>query len=77
MPFREFLGRIRQLIPLESDGHYRSISRDLESGALRQPVQPMSDRELAHAIAEFRKSAPSTASREVLDDAFNPKRTDD
>jgi hypothetical protein len=77
MPFREFLGRIRKLIPSESDGHYTSISRDLESGALRQPVKPMSDRELAHAIAEFRKSAPSTASRGRLDDAFNPEKSND
>jgi hypothetical protein len=32
----------------------------------------MSDSELAAAIAEFRKTAPSTASRNTLGDAFNP-----
>ena len=73
MPFRIFLARIRKLLPLETDSHYKSISSDLESGALRQPVQPMTDAELAASIAEFRKTAPSEASRGKLGDAFNPK----
>lgn len=75
MPFRDFLARIRKIIPLVgADEHYKSIAADLESGALRQPVQPMSDAELGRAIAEFRKSAPSNVSREILGSSFNPKR---
>jgi hypothetical protein len=53
--------------------HYKSIAKDLESGFFRQPVQPMSDNELARAIAEFRKAIPSVATRGTLGDAFNPR----
>jgi hypothetical protein len=74
MPFRDFLLRVRKLIPLDDDEHYKSIARDLESGFFRQPVQPMSDSELASAIAEFRKAAPTAASRGALGDAFNPRK---
>jgi hypothetical protein len=74
MPYRDFLARIRSLLSSDFDAQYTSISRDLESGALRQPVQPMSDKELADAIAEFRKSAPSAASSARLARAFNPKK---
>ena len=77
MPFRNFLARIRKLLPLESDIHYASISKSMESGTLRQPVQPMSDRELAEAIAEFRKTVPSAASRKTLGIAFNPEKKRD
>jgi hypothetical protein len=75
LPFRDFLARVRKLIPLVGDDeHYSSIARNLENGSLRQPAQPMSDRELAEAIAEFRKSAPSDISRGVLGGAFNPRK---
>jgi hypothetical protein len=74
MPFRGFLARIRKLLPLDLDIHYASIAKDLQSGALRQPVQPMSDRELAAAIAEFQKTTPSAASSKTLGNAFNPKK---
>ena len=73
MPFRDFLARIRKLIPLDDSEHYKSIAKDLESGFFRQPVQPMSDNELARAIAEFRKAIPSVATRGTLGDAFNPR----
>ncbi|SFM26929.1 hypothetical protein SAMN03159423_0308 [Bradyrhizobium sp. NFR13] len=75
MPFQQFLARVRQLFPLGDDEHYCSVARDLESGALRHPVQPMSDSELAAAIAEFRKTPLSEQSRNTLRDAFNPKKS--
>lgn len=72
MPFRQFLARIRELISTDHQEHYMAISRDLEIGALRQPAQPMSDSELAAAMAEFVKHRPSDASRDALNARFNP-----
>ena len=53
------LTRIRKLIPGHKGNHYEEIVRSFGIGALRPPPTPMSDRELARAIAEFLKDAPS------------------
>ena len=52
MPISALLARIRKLIPAQDD-HYEEIVRGFGNGALRPPPSPMSDRELARAIAEF------------------------
>jgi hypothetical protein len=59
VPISALLARIRKLIPAQDD-HYEEIVRGFGSGALRPPPSPMSDRELARAIAEFLKDAPSS-----------------
>jgi hypothetical protein len=59
MPISALLARIRKLIPRQKDDHYEEIVRSFGIGALRPPPTPMSDRELARAIAEFLKDAPS------------------
>lgn len=74
MPFRQFLGRIRELISPHHSEHFAAISRDFENGALRQPAQPMSDRELADAMAEFVRVKPSDRSRDALNARFNPSK---
>ena len=62
MPIATLLARIRKLIPRRDDRHYDEIVRGFGNGALRPPAAPMSDRELAHAIADFLKDSPSTES---------------
>jgi hypothetical protein len=52
--------------------HYDAIDRDIESGALRQPAYPMTDSELAAAIAELVATTPSDTSRASLNRRFNP-----
>ena len=59
MPISALLARIRKLIPNPRNDHYEEIVRGFGNGALRTPPSPMSDRELAQAIAEFLKDAPS------------------
>lgn len=59
LPISTLLARIRKLIPNPQDDHYEEIVRGFDNGALRPPATPMSDRELAQAIAEFLKEAPS------------------
>lgn len=59
LPIPTLLARIRKLIPWRQNDHYEEIVRGFGNGALRPPPTPMSDRELAQAISEFLKDAPS------------------
>lgn len=72
MPIAALLARIRKLIPGQMDDHYDEIVRGFGVGALRPPPTPMSDRELARAIAEFLKDAPSTESVSNLGRRLDP-----
>lgn len=72
MPISALLARIRNLVPTSSDRHYDEIVRSFGIGALRPPPTPMSDRELARAIAEFLKDAPSTESVATLGRRLDP-----
>jgi len=74
MPFTAFLARIRKLIIADDSEHYAAIERGFRDGSLRQPVNPMSDAELAEAIAEFTKGHPTDGNMKILDDRFNPKK---
>ncbi|MDD1525880.1 hypothetical protein C7U92_08445 [Bradyrhizobium sp. WBOS7] len=51
------LERIRSLFTADTSEPLDSIKNAFVQGALKQPVRPMSDQELARAIREFR-SAP-------------------
>ncbi|MBR0828470.1 hypothetical protein JQ596_23310 [Bradyrhizobium manausense] len=62
MPISALLARIRKLIPTRNDDHYEEIVRGFSLGTLHPPQGPMSDRELARAIADFLKDAPSAES---------------
>ena len=66
------LGRIRRLVPKSRDQHYDEIVRNFGVGALRPPPTPMSDGELARAIAEFLKEQPSSASVATLGRRLDP-----
>jgi hypothetical protein len=66
------LARIRKLIPKRDDSHYDEIVRSFGNGALRPPAAPMSDRELADAIADFLKDSPSAKSVGSLDRRIDP-----
>ncbi|MBR1086429.1 hypothetical protein JQ621_02955 [Bradyrhizobium manausense] len=72
MPISALLARIRRLVPTTSTQHYDEIVRNFGTGALRPPPTPMSDGELAHAIAEFLKSPPSTESVATLGRRLDP-----
>ena len=72
MPISALLARIRKLIPRQKDDHYEEIVRSFGIGALRPPPTPMSDRELARAIAEFLKDAPSANSVSSLGRRLDP-----
>ena len=65
MPIAALLSRIRSIIPGRHDRHYDEIVRGFGNGALRAPATPMSDSELARAIADFlrirRRPRPSAA----------------
>lgn len=74
MPFSAILGRIRKLLLVDGAEHYAAIERSLWDGSLHPPVIPMSDAELAKAIAEFRKTPPSAGSIKTLGQHFNPKK---
>jgi hypothetical protein len=63
--------RIRKLIPKRDDSHYNEIVRSFGNGALRAPAA-MSDRELAHAIADFLKDSPSAESVGSFDRRVDP-----
>lgn len=52
------LKRIRGLFAPDASEHFDSIRDAFERATQREPVQPMSDHELARAIREFR-SAPA------------------
>ena len=74
MPFSAILGRIRKLLLVDEAEHYAAIERSLWDGSLHQPVTPMSDAELAKAIAEFTQTKPSSGSIRTLNGRFNPKK---
>lgn len=73
MPFTAFLARIRKLIAADYTEHYSAIERSFRDGSLRQPASPMSDADLAAAIAEFTKERPDPGSLNILDERFSPK----
>lgn len=60
------LARIRRLVPRSDDQHYDEIVRSFGVGTLRPPPTPMTDGELARAIAEFLKEQPSSESVATL-----------
>jgi hypothetical protein len=72
MPIAALLGRIRKIIPGGDERHYDEIVRGFGNGALRPPVTPMSDSELARAIADFLKDAPSAEAVSSLGRRFDP-----
>ena len=72
MPISVLLARIRKLIPRQNDRHCDEIVRGFGVGELRTPAAPMSDGELATAIAEFLKDAPSAEAVSSLGRRFNP-----
>ncbi|MCP3469966.1 hypothetical protein NLM33_06440 [Bradyrhizobium sp. CCGUVB1N3] len=72
MPIAALLARIRRLIPRRKDEHYEEIVRSFGVGALRPPPTPMSDGELARAIAEFLKDSPSASSVSSLGRRLDP-----
>ncbi|WFU37276.1 hypothetical protein QA640_22535 [Bradyrhizobium sp. CB82] len=72
MPISALLARIRRLIPRRQDEHYEEIVRSFGVGALRPPPTPMSDGELARAIAEFLKDPPSATSVSNLGRRLDP-----
>jgi hypothetical protein len=60
------------MIPRTKDDHYEEIVRSVGVGALRPPPTPMSDGELARAIAEFLKNSPSAETVSSLGRQFDP-----
>jgi hypothetical protein len=66
------LTRIRRLVPSTSEQHYEEIVRNFGVGTLRSPPAPMSDGELARAIAEFLKHTPSAESVATLGRRLDP-----
>ncbi|KQT29532.1 MAG: hypothetical protein ACOY3N_06815 [Bradyrhizobium sp.] len=72
MPLSALLARIRRLVPKSDDQHYEEIVRSFGVGTLRPPPTPMSDRELARAIAEFLKEQPSSKSVATLGRRLDP-----
>ena len=74
MPISALLARIRRLVPRSGagDAHYDEIVRNFGVGTLRPPPTPMSDGELARAIAEFLKEAPSSESVATLGRRIDP-----
>lgn len=72
LPLSALLARIRRLVPRSDDRHYDEIVRGFGVGTLRPPATPMSDRELAQAIAEFLKEQPSSESVATLGRRLDP-----
>lgn len=72
LPLSALLARIRKLVPRSDDRHYDEIVRNFGNGALHPPPTPMSDRELARAIAEFLKEQPSSESVATLGRRLDP-----
>lgn len=72
MPIAALLARIRQLIPRRNDEHYEEIVRGFGIGALHPPPTPMTDHELAHAIAEFLRDSPSAVTLSDLGRRLDP-----
>lgn len=59
-------------LPGSGDRHYDEIVRSFGVGALRPPPTPMSDGELARAIAEFLREQPSSESVATLGRRLDP-----
>src|SRR4051794_7776552 len=72
VPISRLLARIRRLVPRSGDQHYYEIVRSFGVGTLRPPPTPMSDGELARAIAEFLKEHPSSESVGALGRRLDP-----
>lgn len=72
LPLSALLARIRRLVPKSRDQHYDEIVRNFSVGTLRPPATPMSDAELARAIAEFLKEQPSSSSVASLGRRLDP-----
>ncbi|QPF95244.1 hypothetical protein IC761_18825 [Bradyrhizobium commune] len=72
MPIPALLARIRRLVPKSNERHYDEIVRNFSVGALRPPPSPMSDGELACAIADFLKQAPSSETVAALGRRLDP-----
>ncbi len=72
LPIAALLAHIRKLIPQKNDRHYVEIVRGFGVGELRTPATPMSDGELARAIADFIKDTPSAEAVSSLGRRFNP-----
>nr|WP_249806629.1 hypothetical protein [Bradyrhizobium sp. 62] len=72
VPISRLLARIRRLVPRSGDQHYDEIVRSFGVGTLRPPPTPMSDGELARAIAEFLKEQPSSESVGALGRRLDP-----
>lgn len=72
MPISALLARIRKLIPAGNNDHYEEIVRGFGLGTLHPPQGPMSDKELARAIADFLKDAPSPESVGTLGRRLDP-----
>lgn len=72
MPISALLARIRRLVPRTNAQHYDEIVRSFGVGALRPPPTPMSDGELARAIAEFLKDSPSAETVATLGRRLDP-----
>ncbi|MGY3467236.1 hypothetical protein ACVW0I_004107 [Bradyrhizobium sp. LM6.11] len=72
MPISALLARIRRLLPGSGNEHYDEIVRNFGVGTLRPPPTPMSDGELARAIAEFLKETPSSSSVATLGRRIDP-----
>jgi hypothetical protein len=72
VPISALLARIRKLVPKQNDDRYDEIVRGFGLGELRTPASPMSDAELARAIADFMKDAPSAEAVSSLGRRFNP-----
>jgi len=75
LPISALLARIRRLVPRTKEDHYDEIVRHFGVGALRPPPTPMSDGELARAIAEFLKDKPSAHSVATLGRRLDPSST--
>ena len=72
LPVSALLARIRRLVPRANEQHYDEIVRNFGVGALRPPPTPMTDGELARAIAEFLKATPSTETVAALGRRLDP-----
>jgi hypothetical protein len=72
LPISALLARIRRLIPHAQDVHYDEILRGFGTGSLRPPPTPMSDAELARAISDFLKDAPTATALSSLGRKLDP-----
>jgi hypothetical protein len=73
MAHTAILQRIRLLIPLELNGHYKAVRSAFEEGDLTAPSLSISDMTLARAISEFTSCPPNEASIATLERRLNPQ----